>query len=112
MIQVQAANEHRLFAALHLAVHHVIVGAAARLQGQPAVGPELALAAETMRRLHPSEEQGHTYRAEPWNCAQQLALAMLATLQNQIVAGFTAQLLHQVELLVESPGAALQPTLR
>ena len=32
VVQVEAANEHRLFPALQLAVHHLIVGAAARLQ--------------------------------------------------------------------------------
>src|SRR5208283_4240581 len=105
VIQVEAANEHRLVSALQLPVHHLIVGAAARLQRQPAVGPELSLAAEAMGRLHPPEEQGDAYRTEPGNGAQQLGLVMLATLQNQIVAGLAAQLLQQVEFLVKSLGA-------
>ena len=52
-------------------------------------------------RIGPSQADG----------AQQLALVMLATFQNQVVAGLAAQLLHQVKLLVESPGAALHPAL-
>src|SRR5208283_4445138 len=111
VVQVQPANEHRLLAALQLTVHHPVVGAAARLQRQAAVGPELALAAEAMRCLHAPDEQGDAYRTEPRNRAQQLGLAMLATLQNQIPAGFAAQLLQEIEFLVESPGAALQPAL-
>src|SRR5271165_624191 len=111
MVEVQAADEHRLFAALQLTVHHLIVGAAAGFQRQAAVGPELPLAAKAMGCLHAPDEQGDAYRTEPRNRAQQLGLAMLATFQNQIVAGFAAQLLHEIELLVESPGAALQPAL-
>src|SRR5271167_2382484 len=112
VVQVQAANEQRLFAALQLAVHHLIVGAAAGLQGQAAVGPELPLAAKTVGRLHPPDEQGGAYGTEPRNGTQQFGLAMLATLEDKIPAGFAAQLLQQVELLVESLGAALQPALR
>src|SRR5271166_3197577 len=93
VVQVQAANEQRLFAALQLTVHHLIVGAAAGLQGQAAVGPELPLAAEAVRRLHAPDQQGGAYRTEPRNGAQPLRLVVLATLQNQIPAGFAAQLL-------------------
>src|SRR5271165_912702 len=82
MVEIQAADEHRLFAALQLAVHHLVVGAAARLQRQAAVGAELALAAKAMRRLHPPDQQSNAYRAEPRDGAQQLRLVMLATLQN------------------------------
>ena len=42
VVQVQAANEHRLFSALQLAVHHLIVGAAARLQAPARSRPRTA----------------------------------------------------------------------
>src|SRR5208337_2774741 len=79
MVEIQAADEHRLFAALQLAVHHLVVGAAARFQRQAAVGPELPLAAEAVRCLHAPQQQGNAYRAEPRDGAQQLRLVMLAT---------------------------------
>src|SRR5450755_1819128 len=56
VVAVQSANEHRLFAALQLTLHETIVGAAARLQRQSAVGPELALGAEAMRRLYSPDQ--------------------------------------------------------
>src|SRR5271165_2807903 len=95
VVQVQAPNEHRLFAALQLTVDEAIVGAAARLQPQPAVGPELPLAAEAIRRLHPPQQQRDPYRSEPRNRAQPLRLVMLAALLNQILTGVAAQLLQQ-----------------
>jgi hypothetical protein len=57
MVPVQTADHRPLVLALHLAVDHAILGAVAGFYGQPAVGPELALAAEAMRRLHPRDQQ-------------------------------------------------------
>ncbi len=56
VVAVQPANEHRLLAPLQLAVHHPIVGTAARFQRQPAVGPELPFRAEAVRRLHSANQ--------------------------------------------------------
>src|SRR5208337_1417740 len=70
VVQIQSANEHRLAAALQLTVDEAIVSAAARLQPQPAVGPELPLAAEAVRRLHPPQQQRDPYRTQPRNRAQ------------------------------------------
>src|SRR5216683_3546474 len=49
VILVQAANEHLLSAAPHLAVDVVIFSAVAGFQSQSAIGPELSLGAKPMR---------------------------------------------------------------
>ena len=54
-ILVQAANGRLFLAPPHLPVNVVIFPAVAGFQAQSAVGPQLALAAKTMRSLN----QGH-----------------------------------------------------
>jgi len=68
----------------------LIVSAAARLQSQPAIGPELPLAAEPVRRLHSRRQHGRTDRAEKGNGTQPLADRMLLALQHQILSGLPA----------------------
>src|SRR6266849_8055193 len=46
VVTVESADKHRLLGAHQLPVLEAVIGAAARLQGQSAVGPELTLAAE------------------------------------------------------------------
>src|SRR5271166_2226657 len=77
VVQVQSTNEHRLFPALQLAIHHAIVGAAARFQRQAAVGPELPLTAETMGASAPgrSARRRVSDRATEWCAATWLRCA-------------------------------------
>src|SRR5207237_8181936 len=56
VVAVESADEHRFLGAHQLSVLEAVIGAAARLQGQPAVGPELTFAAEAVRRLYPPDQ--------------------------------------------------------
>ena len=64
VILVQAANEHLLFAAPHLALDVVVFPAIAGFQPQSAIGPELALGAETMWGLNQSHRQSRANRSQ------------------------------------------------
>src|SRR5208337_3546608 len=101
MVPVQAANLRRLFPAFHLSVNHAVFAAVAHLQSQSAVGPELALGAEAMRRLHPANQHRRANRTQERNRTQQLGLRILATLHNHVALGLAAQLLHSLQLLIE-----------
>ena len=67
VILVQAANGHLLFAPPHLALDVVVFPAVAGFQPQSAVGPQLSLAAKTMRGLDQSHRQSGTNRAQGGN---------------------------------------------
>ncbi len=62
--------------------HPAVVGAAARLQRQATVGPELALAAKTKRCLHVGDQQGRTNRTYKGNAGQKGRCCMIAAFQD------------------------------
>src|SRR5437870_12849961 len=72
MVPVQSADVQRSPAAYHLAILDHIIGAAARLQPQPAVSPELTLAAKAIRGLHLGQQHRRAQRTEKRHRAQQL----------------------------------------
>ena len=82
------------FSSLELAVDEAEVGAAARLQRQPAVGPELPLCTKAVRRVHSPNQHGHANRTQPQWCAATWSPDAGDT-QNQIVTGVATQLLQQ-----------------
>src|SRR5438128_5439473 len=64
VVAVESADEHRFLGAHQLSVLEAVIGAAARLQGQPAVGPELTFAAEAVRRLYPPDQLRRANRTQ------------------------------------------------
>src|ERR1700686_1813150 len=57
---------------LQLPLFVLVFAAAPRPQAQPAVVPELALRAETMRCLNESDQKGDPDRAQPGNLFEEL----------------------------------------
>src|ERR1700732_4624195 len=83
VILVQAANEHLLFAAPHLALDVVVFPAVAGFQSQSAIGPELSLGAKPMRGLDQSHRQSRANRPQGRNLPQFGSDRMLATFRQQ-----------------------------
>src|SRR5258708_11904372 len=96
VILVQAANEHLLFAAPHLAFDVVVFPAVAGFQSQSAIGPELSLGAETMRGLDQSHRQSRANWPHGGDLAQFGSDGMLATLRQQFTPGLLAQGLQHI----------------
>ena len=67
MVLVQAANGDLFLGASQLALDIAVFPAGASFQGQSAVGPQLSLGAETMRRLDQSHHEGRTNGPERRN---------------------------------------------
>src|SRR5260370_833583 len=67
MIFVEPADGYDLLGALELATHHAVFPAVACFQRQTAVGPQLSLAAESMRCLDEREQENRPNGTDRWN---------------------------------------------
>ena len=90
----------------------MIIGTAARLQGQSAVGPELAFATEAKGSLHPRQQQGSANRAQEGDTGQQSRGRVFAALNHQIASGLAAQPLQRLQLLEHALGAVTLADVR
>jgi hypothetical protein len=70
VILIQTADLLWLFGMLQLSVYITMLSAVVRLHSQTTVGPQLALAAEPVGRLHQGHQQGSPQRADQGNLAQ------------------------------------------
>src|SRR5271169_1061741 len=70
VIVIQTAHRDALAVALQFASHPAVLAAVVRLDGETAVGPELSLSTETMRRLQQPDQQGSPNRADRRNLAK------------------------------------------
>jgi hypothetical protein len=76
-----------------------------RFQCQAAVGSQVSLGAEAVRRLHHRDHDGGPDRTDPWNQAQQFPRLVLLGFQQQISACFLAQGAQGIQLLAVLFGA-------
>src|SRR5260370_30461254 len=77
-----------------------VFAAAPRPQAQPAVVPELALRAETMRCLNESDQKGHPDRAQPGNLLEELTGGIFPAFRQQLLPRFLPYPHQKVELLI------------
>ena len=91
MVPVQTADLRWPGLALHLSVDHAVLGAVVCFQRQPAISPELALAAEAKRSLHASDQQGSANWSQKGNTGQYRRGGMFAALYKQIAPGLAAE---------------------
>src|SRR6202140_5996091 len=85
---------------LQLPLFVLVFAAAPRPQAQPAVVPQLALRAETMRCLKESDQKGDPYRAQPGNLFEELTGRMLPAFRQQLLPRFLPYPHQEVELLI------------
>ena len=71
MVGVETTDGQQSVGTLELAMQETVLGTGSRRQGQTAVGPELPLGAEAMRRLDQSDQQSSPNRADAGNLSQQ-----------------------------------------
>ena len=69
MVFVQSADGQDFFRAFQLATHEAVFPTGVSLQRQAAVGPQLPLATEAVRRLHQSNQQSGADGADRGNPA-------------------------------------------
>jgi hypothetical protein len=83
-----------------------MIGAAVRFDGQAAVGPQLSLAAEAVRRLQNRNQLRCANRTDRRNLAQQFRRLVLGALGQQFAAHLLPQRSERIELLVVNLRAA------
>src|SRR5271169_3965803 len=99
-IRVQPANLSLLLGPVELSSYHPVIGAALRLDAQPAVGPQLSLGPEAVRGLQNAQQLGRTNRANRGNLAEAFPGLMLLAFCQQISPNFLAQEPQRIQLLV------------
>jgi hypothetical protein len=91
VIAIQPTDRGRLLRAFQLSLDVSMLGTAVRLDPKPAVGPQLALGAETVWGLDQSDQQSGPDRADERNRAQQFPRFMLLGLGQQFAPHFLTQ---------------------
>src|ERR1700690_467430 len=100
VISIEPAYRHSLLGSSELSLHNAVFAADGSLQSQSAVGPELPLGPEAMRRLNQGDQQGCPNRTNRRNLAQQSHRSVFLTLRQQIAPHLLTQNLQCIELLV------------
>src|SRR6202451_2765508 len=100
MVDVETAQRRWFPRMLQLPLFVPVFAAAPRPQAQPTVVPQLALSAETMRRLKESDQKGDPDRAQPGNLFEELAGRMLPAFRQQLLPRFFPYPHQEVELLI------------
>ena len=72
MVDVETAQCRQSLGMLQFSPSEPVLAAGPRLQGQPAIRPQLSLRPETMWRLDQSDQQGHADRAQAGNLPEKL----------------------------------------
>src|SRR5713101_3973298 len=103
-IRVQPANRNLLLCPFELSFHHPVIGAAVRLDAQPAVGPQLPLGPEAVRGLQNAQQLSRTNRADRGNLAEAFPSLVLLAFCQQIPPYFLAQQSQRIQLLVVKLG--------
>src|ERR1700674_1488146 len=106
VISIQTTNLLGFLGALHLSAHKAELRTVVGLNAQPAVGPELPLAAEPVRGLHQPDQSGGANRTDAGNLAQQFRGLMFPALGQELESDVSPQDLQSVQLLIEQLGAA------
>src|SRR5439155_8200281 len=104
-------NRRRPLRILQPSLRDAVFAATARLQCQPAVGPQLSLRAETMRRLYQSNDQSHPNRPQSRYLSEKLMSWMLLAFGQQLPPGLSTQVQQNIQLLLEPLSATTQPRL-
>src|SRR3984893_4431096 len=112
VISIQPTNLLGFLGALHLSAHKAVLRTIAGLNAQPAVGPELPLAAKPVRGLHQPDQTGGSNRTDAGNLAQQFRGLMFPTLGQELGSYVSPQDLQSVQLLIEQLCAAAHAGLR
>jgi len=81
VIPIQTTNLLRFFRALQLSVNKAVLRTVARLDPQPAVGPQLSLAAKAVRGLHQRQQARGPNRTDAGNLPQQFRGLMFPALR-------------------------------
>ncbi len=74
--------------------NHVILRAVVRLQCQSAVGPELSLGAEAVRRLHAADQHGGSHLPQKRERIAAISGRVLAALGEHVALGLESQEMH------------------
>ena len=85
-ILIQPTNRLWFFRALQLSTDIAVLRTVARLHAQSTVGPQLSLAAESMRSLHQRQQTGGANRSDAGDLAQQFRRLMFPALRQQLGA--------------------------
>ena len=80
VISIQTTNLLGFIGALQLSVYKAELRTVVGLNAQPAVGPELPLAAEPVRGLHQRDQAGGANRTDAGDLAQQFRRLMFPAL--------------------------------
>src|SRR6266581_7118475 len=102
VVFVQAPNGKQFLGTPHLTFDQAVFRTDAGFQGQSAIGPQLSLAAETMRSLDQGHRQRRANRPQIRNLSQLRGDGMLSTFGQQFPPRLLTQVLQHVQLLIES----------
>ena len=86
VILIQTTNLLWFFRALQLSTDIAVLRTLVRLNAQPTVGPQLSLAAESMRSLHQRQQTSGANRTDAGYLAQQFRRLMFPALRQQLGA--------------------------
>src|SRR5204863_5299480 len=104
VIDVETAEGQHFLGTLHSASHETVLSTGVRFQRQTTVGPQLSLAAETIRRLHQGDQLSHSKRTQAGD-AEPLTGRMFPTLSHQLSLHSPVQSSQEVELFIELLGS-------